>query len=1013
MKKLLPAVLLIFGAMAIVFFSANGAKAAPVYSLYRSLIPEVNDTYYIGSTSPALEWKGIYTKDLTITGTCTGCGGAGGTFAWTPQTWGNSTSTTIGFLAGLLSNGSTTVTGTLHTDSQIVTTGNTIQFAGYSSSPQVYAGDSTTGLHFDGPGIISWHNGGVQTMLLSSTQRVGIATSSPFARLSIQANANDGTIIPTLFAIGSSTASATTTLFSVSNTGSIFTSLGTGFVGSNNGTLYNFATSSLYTGTTGQFPYFSGTNTITATSSLFLASSGNIGIGTTTPSSKLQVIASGNGFTTSAQTIASFQRSASSVTDAVVSIISGNAANALLYFGDTDSESSGRIIYNHSTNAFNIGTNGTSDDLTILSSGNVGIGTTSPSAKLTVNGSSYFAGALLATSTVQLTNYTSGALAADSTGTLYTFSTSTWRFASSTALADSNTFSGNNTFSNTITGSITGNAGTATALAGNGSNCAAGFFPLGVDASGASENCTYAFATTTPWATGLLAVSNTGQGYTIASSSIFGYTPEQPLTFNPPNIRTGNTVNWVGLATTSQPASSNLLVSNGGAGVFGVATTTVTCSGSVTCTQFTTLGSSPITITGSGGGTGLSTSTPISAGNVLAYSASAGGYAYGVATTTTGTAGSILSLNSAANTTIPYASTTAISSTNLNVSGTTVLGSGTGLLLTTTGTVSNYAGTSCTNQFVRSVSASGAATCATVSSSDVSLANLSATDSTLTFSGTYNGSTARTIGINLGNANTWTAAQTFNIGAGSPGILSNSLVGIGTTTPKWALTIASSTGAGLAITDASATSNIWTQRNINGNFYLATASPNTFATSTNSALSIIAGGFAGLFGFGTTSPFATVSIHAPAGVNPFAIGSTTSTLAWWDTLGKFNLKDVINGWTSINDGTKRLSFSSATTTTWTASTTSSGYSPIILPSFAGTIKTIRCYTDASFLGVNTQINGSNATPSYFVASTTVGKVTYTAGNTFTAGQPILLNFGTTTTATTKSISCTIDAIQTS
>lgn len=42
------------------------------------------------------------------------------------------------------------------------------------------------------------------------------------------------------------------------------------------------------------------------------------------------------------------------------------------------------------------------------------------------------------------------------------------------------------------------------------------------------------------------------------------------------------------------------------------------------------------------------------------------------------------------------------------------------------------------------------------------LANLTATDSTLTFSGTYNGSTARTIGLNLGNANIWTAKQTFD-----------------------------------------------------------------------------------------------------------------------------------------------------------------------------------------------------------------------------------------------------------
>lgn len=39
-------------------------------------------------------------------------------------------------------------------------------------------------------------------------------------------------------------------------------------------------------------------------------------------------------------------------------------------------------------------------------------------------------------------------------------------------------------------GPVTGNATTATALAANGTNCSAGLFPLGVNASGVSENCT-------------------------------------------------------------------------------------------------------------------------------------------------------------------------------------------------------------------------------------------------------------------------------------------------------------------------------------------------------------------------------------------------------------------------------------------------------------------------------------------------------------------------------------------
>jgi hypothetical protein len=45
------------------------------------------------------------------------------------------------------------------------------------------------------------------------------------------------------------------------------------------------------------------------------------------------------------------------------------------------------------------------------------------------------------------------------------------------------------TITASLTGNVSGNAGTATALAANGANCAAGNAPLGVDASGAVEDC--------------------------------------------------------------------------------------------------------------------------------------------------------------------------------------------------------------------------------------------------------------------------------------------------------------------------------------------------------------------------------------------------------------------------------------------------------------------------------------------------------------------------------------------
>src|SRR3990167_3589725 len=109
------------------------------------------------------------------------------------------------------------------------------------------------------------------------------------------------------------------------------------------------------------------------------------------------------------------------------------------------------------------------------------------------------------------------------------------------------------------------------------------------------------------------------------------------------------------------------------------------------------------------------------------------------------------------------ATSTNATTTNFNITGTLdVDGLTSAIVLTGAGGVfAEYTGASCTNQFPRSLSALGAATCATVVAGDVDLADLTATDGTLTFSGAYDGQAARTIGLNLGNANTWTALQTF------------------------------------------------------------------------------------------------------------------------------------------------------------------------------------------------------------------------------------------------------------
>lgn len=70
--------------------------------------------------------------------------------------------------------------------------------------------------------------------------------------------------------------------------------------------------------------------------------------------------------------------------------------------------------------------------------------------------------------------------------------------------------------------SIGGNAATATALAANGTNCSAGNYPLGVDASGNSESCTA--VTSSQWATQnsvnvSLAGGNVGIGTTLVTTA--------------------------------------------------------------------------------------------------------------------------------------------------------------------------------------------------------------------------------------------------------------------------------------------------------------------------------------------------------------------------------------------------------------------------------------------------------------------------------------------------------------
>lgn len=220
------------------------------------------------------------------------------------------------------------------------------------------------------------------------------------------------------------------------------------------------------------------------------------------------------------------------------------------------------------------------------------------------------------------------------------------------------------------------------------------------------------------------------------------------------------TSTWVATSTlgiiggSGSPGGSSGQIQYNGSGSFaGVSTTTVSCSGSASCTPFVAIGSSPVTISASGtGGSGLATSSPVAASNLLVYSSVGAGSAYGVATSTltassplTGSftqigSGGTLGIQQSSGSQAGYLSSTDWTTFNNKQSALTF---STGLnnsagTITNTGVLSNIAGTG--------IGVSGATGNVTISNSGViSLTNGTGTTCSGTNPGSCNVNTTQNI----------------------------------------------------------------------------------------------------------------------------------------------------------------------------------------------------------------------------------------------------------------------------
>ena len=299
-------------------------------------------------------------------------------------------------------------------------------------------------------------------------------------------------------------------------------------------------------------------------------SSGNVGIGTTSPSGRLHVANTGTAGTT-ADNLAVYFTSANRNTN--VFIRAKNTDGSILNFGDGDSDTAGRLSYEHSDNSLRIDVN-SAERMRLDSSGNLGLGVT-PSAWGTSN------------KAIDVASYVSFGYRSATNGTVvsnnsYLTSGDVWTYKNTAAASAYQQIGGVHYWSVAASGTagttVTGFNSAAMTLNASGN--------LGITETSPTAKLHISVASAVVDGTKGVKITNPGGTAVMFECGVSGDSFIGTTSGSDFNIRTGNTVratfdnagNLLVGATSTLGSTAGILVANGGANVQAITTNSTSSS---------------------------------------------------------------------------------------------------------------------------------------------------------------------------------------------------------------------------------------------------------------------------------------------------------------------------------------------------------------------------------------------------------------------------------------------------